>query len=652
MNTDVSPQLKVACSSILQEGASIGWTDACYDPLFNVNAPLFLWLGCIFLALLTVGITFELFFKSSFLVKTLNRLTVEVNSIEPKGRELDGVGVEQLRELMQKVPMVSDAWNEFEETLLIYNNNNSESVYNTGQADAYFSRDSILGGRINLRLYSAYPGILTSLGLLLTFIAILIGLSNIHPDPLAQGKLTGVEELVYSLSGKFISSICALTLAVLFTLFEKRRERLVMHSVHNFVATLNRRFARKPAEQILQLIQKDISEQSIAFRQFGTDLSGHLKESFSEGMGPHFQKVAEAVEELRQQKSESLTDSLGQIITEFKSALMGSANSEFQSLGLTLNKTAEVMESMNQQSKLTQGKMSEVIESLDASINKQSSSGEEHLSRLANTMQTVIDKLETAATESSGSMTASVGNLFEHLQTSLDTQNSELSRRNEQLSKLMETMLDQVKVSLNQSSSTVSDTVNGVLEKSSEWTEKATARMHTVIDDQTKNAQSVNDARESLNSALEVFRSAVKEGSSTLNQMGSTAITVKDGVSSLTGAVNNLGRTQDKVSDLATLVERNAENLRSVIDHQSQIVNKYELVVRDLDKSLSNVLNQVTTSIENYSARVKSNLETTLGQFDNHLGDATAKLGGTVQDLSESLEDLVELASRSRGNGA
>ena len=37
--------------------------------------------------------------------------------------------------------------------------------------------------------------------------------------------------------------------------------------------------------------------------------------------------------------------------------------------------------------------------------------------------------------------------------------------------------------------------------------------------------------------------------------------------------------------------------------------------------------------------------------FDNHLGNATAKLGGTVQDLSESLEDLVELASKSKGNG-
>jgi methyl-accepting chemotaxis protein len=476
-------------------------------------------------------------------------------------------------------------------------------------------------------------------------------LSHIQPDPAAQGKLTGVEELVYSLSGKFISSICALFCAVFFTFFEKLRENLLSRSVHGFIKALNKRFARKPAEHILQLIQKDISEQSIAFRQFGTDLSGHLKESFSEGMGPHFQKVAEAVEELKKQKSESLTDSLGIIVSEFKSALMGSTNSEFKTLESTLNKTADLMSSMNEQSKLSQEKMSEVLQSLDAAVSKQSSSGDEHLSKLANTMQIIIEKLEAAATQSSGNMTSSVTQLLEQLQSSFRSQAAEMSRRNDELSGLMKGMLEQVQSSLNHSSSSVSSTVNGVLEKSSEWTEKTMAQIGTVLEEQTRNARAVNDARDSLNSALEIFKRAVNESSSTLSEMGTASTSVKDGVTTLTGAVSNLGRTQDKISDLASLVEKNAESLKSVMDRQSDIVTKYEIVVRDLDKTLSTVLNQVTSSIENYSARVKSSLETTLGQFDNHLGNATAKLGGTVQDLSESLEDLVELASKSKGNG-
>lgn len=623
----------------------------CIVPLFGNKAPLWLFVACLLIILLTLILLLRFWKESGSIIKSLNRLTKQVNSIEPQNRTLDGVGLEELREIMVKSPLVLDAWAEFEETLLIQTDGNAQQIFNTRQADEYFSRETILGGRINLRFYSAVPGILTSIGLLLTFIAIMKGLEKIQPDPTAQGRLTGVEELVYSLSGKFISSICALILAVVFTFFEKRRENLLSRSVHGFIKALNKRFARKPAEHILQLIQKDISEQSIAFRQFGADLSGNLKEGFSEGMGPHFQKVAEALEELKRHKSESLTDSLGSIISEFKSALMGSTNSEFKTLESTLSKTADLMSSMNEQSKISQEKMSEVIQSLDAAVSKQSSSGDEHLSRLANTMEIIIEKLETAAIQSSGTMTSSVTNLLEQLQSSFSSQASEMSRRNEELSGVMKGMLEQVQSSLNHSSSSVSSAVNGVLEKSSEWTEKTMAQIGTVLEEQTRNARAVNDARDSLNNALEIFKRAVNESSSTLSEMGTVSTSVKDGVTTLTGAVSNLGRTQDKISDLASLVERNAESLKSVMDRQSDIVTKYEIVVRDLDKTLSTVLNQVTSSIENYSARVKSSLETTLGQFDNHLGNATAKLGGTVQDLSESLEDLVELASKSKGNG-
>lgn len=622
----------------------------CLVPLFGNKAPSWLFATCLCIILLTLILLWLFGRQSGSIVKSLNLLTKQVNSIEPQNRTLDGVGLEELREIMVKSPLVLDAWAEFEETLLIQTYGNAQQVFNTRQADEYFSRETILAGRINLRFYSAVPGILTSIGLLLTFIAIMNGLEKIQPDPTAQGRLTGVEELVYSLSGKFISSICALILAVGFTFFEKRRENLLSRSVHALIKALNKRFARKPAEHILQLIQKDISEQSIAFRQFGADLSGHLKEGFSEGMGPHFQKVAEAVEELKRHKSESLTDSLGNIISEFKSALMGSTNSEFKTLESTLSKTADLMSSMNEQSKMSQEKMSEVIQSLDAAVSKQSSSGDEHLSRLANTMGIIIEKLETAAIQSSGTMTSSVTKLLEQLQSNFSSQASEMSRRNEELSGLMKAMLEQVQSSLNQSSSSVSTTVDGVLKKSSEWTEKTTVQLGAVLEEQTRNARAVNDARDSLNNALEIFKKAVNEGSFTLHEMGAASTSVKDGVTILTGAVSNLGRTQDKVSDLASLVEKNAESLKVIMDRQSDIVTKYEIVVRDLDKTLSTVLTQVTSSIENYSARVKSSLETTLGQFDNHLSNATAKLGGTVQDLSESLEDLVELASKSKGN--
>lgn len=614
--------------------------------IFGIVAPLFIWIACLVLFLLTFVAGVKLFFNSQRIIKSLNKITKEIKSIEPQNRPIDGEGLEELRSLMESNSFLSDAWEEFDETLISYKQDNEVQIFNTVQAEEYFSDKSLIGSHINLRFYAFLPGILTSLGLLLTFIAILTGLSHIQADPAAQGRLTGVEGLVTSLSGKFLSSIAALILSVCFSFFEKRREYLLHSAVRKLVKTLNKKFARKPAEHILQIIQRDISQQSIAFRQFGTDLSGHLKESFSEGMGPHFQKVAEAVEELRKHKSESLSDSLGQVISQFKDALMGSTNSEFKVLESTLAKTTEVMNAMNEQSKETQVKMNEVIQSLDATVGKQSATGQEHLARLANTMDDVIKKLQLTSTETSSSLTTSVTTLLQEIHSSFSGQSRENAERNEEVSKLMKGMLEQVQHSLNNSTTSVSDTVNGVLEKSAEWNRANADQLSIVLQGQTQNVSSIIDARNSLDNALQTFKEAVKSGATTLNNMGDTSLIVKDGVTVLNSAIINLNNSQDKVSALSSLVERNAENLKAVIDRQGDIVHKYEQTVSALDGSLSNILSQVTSSIENYSSKVKSSLENTLGQFDNHLSNATNQLGSTVQDLNDSLEEIIAFRAK------
>jgi hypothetical protein len=94
---------------------------------------------------------------------------------------------------MESDPNMRDSWWEFQETILHFQDN---KVFNTRQAEEFFKEDNLIATKINSRFYSAYPGLLTSVGLLLTFSAILVGLSHIHPD--AQGRLSGVEDLVYS----------------------------------------------------------------------------------------------------------------------------------------------------------------------------------------------------------------------------------------------------------------------------------------------------------------------------------------------------------------------------------------------------------------------------------------------------------------------
>ena len=85
------------------------------------------------------------------------------------------------------------------------------------------SEHSVLDEFYHSDFHQAVPGILTSLGLLATFIAILQALAGVSynaGDP--AHAVSGIDQLINGLSGKFLSSIVALVLSVVFTLLEKK----------------------------------------------------------------------------------------------------------------------------------------------------------------------------------------------------------------------------------------------------------------------------------------------------------------------------------------------------------------------------------------------------------------------------------------------
>jgi hypothetical protein len=71
--------------------------------------------------------------------------------------------------------------------------------------------------------YQAVPGILTGLGLMLTFISILVALTGLHVSVANDTEtVVGIKELIEGLAGKFVSSIIGLALSIAFVLIERK----------------------------------------------------------------------------------------------------------------------------------------------------------------------------------------------------------------------------------------------------------------------------------------------------------------------------------------------------------------------------------------------------------------------------------------------
>ena len=91
------------------------------------------------------------------------------------------------------------------------------TVHSQRSASEFFSFESLCAAHLNVRFYRQLPAFMTGMGLMFTFLAILIGLSKLHAN---GSEIDGIQGLINGLSGKFVTSIVGLACANAFTLLE------------------------------------------------------------------------------------------------------------------------------------------------------------------------------------------------------------------------------------------------------------------------------------------------------------------------------------------------------------------------------------------------------------------------------------------------
>ncbi|MDH4153167.1 MAG: hypothetical protein OEV01_05220 [Nitrospira sp.] len=84
-------------------------------------------------------------------------------------------------------------------------------------AAEFFSFEACMAEYLNVGFYRQLPSFLTGMGLLFTFLAILIGLSKLHAN---GSQIEGIQGLINGLSGKFITSVAGLACANAFSILE------------------------------------------------------------------------------------------------------------------------------------------------------------------------------------------------------------------------------------------------------------------------------------------------------------------------------------------------------------------------------------------------------------------------------------------------
>ncbi len=271
------------------------------------------------------------------MVPSLSDVKKVSNQSGAQAERVDLDDLHMLDKAMRREPRLEQAWLHFRKTFVVERTAwfIEPKVFATRTAAEFFPRD-LLNSRLNLAFYHQFPSLITGGGLLLTFLAILIGLSKLHAD---GSHIVGIQGLINGLAGKFLTSIVGLLCANLFVLLEKSAMHGLATTLQQFATMVDELFPRKTMEQMLENFTPGAGPAQAAVGAVPGDLGDRLVGSLSDRLSPTVTALREAVEVLSRREqggraaaSDRLAEELSRVMQQTMAAPIQELNQAIQTL--------------------------------------------------------------------------------------------------------------------------------------------------------------------------------------------------------------------------------------------------------------------------------------------------------------------------------
>ena len=217
----------------------------------------------------------------------------------PRPARIDLDDIHALDALLRQEPLYQRAWMQFRKTYVLEQTSwfVEPRVFSTKPAADFFAPENLLSGKLNLSFYQQLPSLLTGIGLLFTFLAILIGLSRLHAE---GSQIVGIQGLINGLAGKFLTSVVGLVCANLFVMLEKSWSYMLTRSHQRFITVLDELFPRLTMEQLLENRVTAAPTTSVAAMPHQEDLAQLVGGTITDRLGPSLSALTSAVQSFAQ----------------------------------------------------------------------------------------------------------------------------------------------------------------------------------------------------------------------------------------------------------------------------------------------------------------------------------------------------------------
>lgn len=567
-------------------------------------------------------------------------------------------GFDTISDLLKRNGLVGHAWREFSETIVRQDN----AIHITMRPQAFINTAEARDHLFGLKMMPAIPGFFVGLGLLLTFIGLVIALNK------AAGTVTASEadqmvgslnQLLEAATFKFSTSIAGLGASLALSIIFRAYQIWIERGFSLLCRAIDDRTTFHPGPQVTLESRNILAEQRDQLKEINSDrFFTKLGESFGTSVEAAVTNaIAPMTDRLDGAMREFQTTSQGgveKMLQGFLQRLQAGAGVELGQIAQTLDGTRRALEGV--QANLSgsgadfQRRMTEASEALTRVVEEAS----QKLGGSASGVAGAVESAMAGVAEKLEAQMAGFGTALSGLQDAVAEQTEEGARRSREAGEAAAAASRRTAEEVAGLASTVSrETLDALKSGVGEVVEslrrditglsETLARVNASFGDHTRQIETVTTRSRETADAFGRVAGDVRSASVPLLAQGERISGATDRMAaSVSASVAALSGLQQAASSTAEELSRHLAQIASVWDQYEQ---RFKSVDEDLGRAAERFHEEVGRHQEMITKFVEG-IDRHTGQILTKLNSGVASLDDNVGELNETLDDFLKRFGR------
>lgn len=581
----------------------------------------------------------------------------------------------------------------------------------TVPSEMFFTESIVVDIPLKVDFYKHLPGMITGVGIIVTFAGLLIGLLAFDPAGNPDKVQDSLTLLLKGVGEAFMASGLAILTAMLITFFEKSWLRKCYAQLQRLNTAIDNAFTfdESGEEYLAKLLKSSQANEANArqlkdslvnelkvmmtnlvdenkrnqaafatqlsesYAQVGASTATQIGESIKSSLQEPLDKIASSVQQVSGDQGSAVQELMTDVLTAFMGKLETTFGSQMTGMSEMMTQSVTAMREMQSgfsqlmidmqtnsevSTKTLETQMAKMMEDIHQKQNEMSTQMNEMVENLSAGSAKIgeqglyaVEQLNSKVSDLVSGLGTSMSDLLSNVAEQRIEQDRQISdnqqKLHEQSSVLIDNLGSEIKELITHSKEAV-QTHKENIQKLSQVTTDSITGMNS-------GAERMRLAAEQFTTAGSSLSTVTGKTSELIAQVNTTSTNMTSASSSLIELIRDYKNSQNSVNTAIEALENIIQQSKSEAGMTSQMLNDMQnmttalsQVKREMQEYLAEVSDVLVKSFDSFGTSVESSLNQSLMSFDNTLNQAVQRLATGVEGLGNVVEDLEDLTQRTR----